>query len=496
MLQSAAAADELLLKTYYRNALGKKGAELKSAMKDIISQADVLAYGSGQGKTWFGFYQTDRMANDQVRDRYSNEQFFFSTANPYSAVSGMNIEHAVANSWWNHTKNQAYKDLHHLMPCESRINSSKGNFGMGRVTTVKNTNQCTKVGTGPGADGETISLWEPADKWKGDFARVYFYMVTCYSDLSWTSESKNSISTSDWRTLLPWAYELYLQWSRQDPVDDIERARNEAVYTIQGNRNPFIDFPELAEHIWGNKANESFSIGDEGGGHTPTPEPEPTPGDSLLVLYQNLQASAGNFATVTSDGTQSVVWNHDTKYGMVGNAYSTGKTGDDWLVTPQINLHGHMGATLEFSHAVGYNNGADPSTMFEVLVSTDYAQRPDDATWERLDVQWPSELLTATSKFTKFITVKVNLDGYAHRFVNIAFHYTADASRCWAWEIKSATVKAKPAPTGIDDNYLSPIADEDAVFDINGNYIGREIPSRRGIYIVRRGGYTFKRIVR
>ena len=90
----------------------------------------------------------------------------------------------------------------------------------------------------------------------------------------------------------------------------------------------------------------------------------------------------------------------------------------------------------------------------------------------------------------------MSLDAYAHRFVNVAFRYTANASNCWAWEIKNATVKAKPAPTGIDDNYLSPIADEDAVFDMNGNYVGRDIPSRRGLYIVRRGGYTYKRIVR
>ena len=49
----------------------------------------------------------------------------------------------------------------------------------------------------------------------------------------------------------PWAIKLLLQWSRQDPVSEKERTRNEKVYAIQGNRNPFIDYPELVEYIWG-----------------------------------------------------------------------------------------------------------------------------------------------------------------------------------------------------------------------------------------------------
>lgn len=55
-----------------------------------------------------------------------------------------------------------------------------------------------------------------------------------------------------------WAINLLLHWSRQDPVSEKERARNEKVFLIQGNRNPFIDYPELAEYIWGNKVGSVF----------------------------------------------------------------------------------------------------------------------------------------------------------------------------------------------------------------------------------------------
>ena len=69
------------LKTYYATAVGKKKAELKSAMHDIIGTATVLDYGSGTNKTWYGFYQTDRMSNNEVRDRYSNDHRYFNTSN-------------------------------------------------------------------------------------------------------------------------------------------------------------------------------------------------------------------------------------------------------------------------------------------------------------------------------------------------------------------------------------------------------------------------------
>ena len=491
----AVSARSIDLKTYYASAVGKKKTELKAAMHDIIKEADVLEYGSGKDKTWYGFYQTDRIpVTNEVRDRYSNDQRYFTTGS-YSAVGGMNIEHSLANSWWGGSKNQAYKDIHHLMPCESKINSSKSNYGMGKVTNVTTDNGCTKVGTGPGSGGNNIQMWEPADKWKGDFARVYFYMVTCYSNLTWKSEALKSFTNTEWPTLQPWASELYLQWAKDDPIDDIERERNEAVYQIQGNRNPFIDIPDLAEYIWGTKVDVAFTM--DGSVIPDPPTPIPTPGDSILILEQDFKNSQqGDFTTVQADGMQSSLWKYDAKYGMVANAYNYGKSGDDWLISPAIDLTGMQGATIEFSHAVGFHNGVDPSTMFEVLVSTDYLQEPSEATWTRLeDVNWPIE--TGSSKYTKFLSSgNVSLDDYAGEVIYIAFRYTANSNACWAWEIDHARVKGKALPTGIDQNYMSPVDAEDAVFDMNGRYVGTTVPTQRGIYIVRQGGYTYKRFVK
>lgn len=248
---------------YYNKANGKKKEELKVALKSIIGNPTVLEYGSGAGRTWSGFYSTDRYNGNQVRDRYSNEVFYFSNtanANSASAPAGMNIEHSFAKSWWGGESNKAYKDLFNLMPCEQKINSSKSNYVMGKVTsTVITDNGCTKVGK-TSVDGKTFNVWEPADEWKGDFARTYFYMVTSYSDFTWKTDGVNMLEQNHWPTLKKWAYELLLKWHREDPIDDIERERNEAVYLIQGNRNPFVDYPNLAEYIWGDSIEYAFIV--------------------------------------------------------------------------------------------------------------------------------------------------------------------------------------------------------------------------------------------
>jgi len=87
-------------------------------------------------------------------------------------------------------------------------------------------------------------------------------MVTCYENYSndWvTTSALNELEKNNYPTFQQWAYELLLKWSQQDPVSDKEINRNNAVYKIQGNRNPFIDYPELAEYIWGAKMESAWS---------------------------------------------------------------------------------------------------------------------------------------------------------------------------------------------------------------------------------------------
>jgi hypothetical protein len=110
--------------------------------------------------------------------------------------------------------------------------------------------------------GYTGTVFEPIDEYKGDFARTYFYMSTRYytEDSSWPGSPMTTGSQ-----LKPWALQMMLNWSAQDPVSEKETNRNNSVYIIQHNRNPFIDHPEFANNIWGfpvgtGHSREAFSL--------------------------------------------------------------------------------------------------------------------------------------------------------------------------------------------------------------------------------------------
>lgn len=91
------------------------------------------------------------------------------------------------------------------MPSEQKINSAKSNYPMGKVNNASTDNGCTKVGTGSNG----YKLWEPADKWKGDFARGYMYMATAYQDFTWSgTQALQILQQGDYPTLCEWAYTL------------------------------------------------------------------------------------------------------------------------------------------------------------------------------------------------------------------------------------------------------------------------------------------------
>lgn len=415
---------------YYSKANGLKKEALKQAMHDIAGKANVLGYGSGTGNTWSGFYKTDRMENDQVRDRYSYEKFYFTS--PNAAPSGMNIEHSFPKSWWGGSKNQAYCDLFNLMPCQTSINSKKSNYVMGKVKTQTNGNGCTTIGK----DSAGRQVWEPADEWKGDFARNYFYMVTIYSNLTWTSAGLDMLENNDWPTLQPWAYTLLLQWSRQDPVDDIEKERNEAVYGIQGNRNPFVDYPNLAEYIWGDSIAYAFSVDEssQGGGVTPC-----EPNLDIVLCDEDFRSSQGDWTVMDVNlGTLTRVWRQDSQYGMVASAYvnNTKHTTESWLVSPEYDLTDAASASFTFTHT-----GKFFGTMEEE--ATLWASTDSGDNWEQIAIS-----TYMTGEDWTFVTATQDLGNLCDKHIRLAFRYTSTTAAAATWEIKTARLTATKG-TGI-----------------------------------------------
>ena len=249
---------------YYKDAQNTSDSTLKNHLGTIICCGRRYRYGSGAKHSWDGFFYTDRdTVTNQVLDMYSNNVRYFNPESPTASVADFDIEHMLPKSWWGGDVNPAYCDLFHLVPGDASANRSKSNHAPG-IPADSSFNNGSFV-TGRDTVHGLQRVFCPENQYKGDFARAYFYIATCYGDsLTWlTSGEPASAMTNDgWEEFRPWLRDLLLEWHRMDPVSEKEKTRAIEVNKIQGNRNPFIDFPELVEYIWGNKKGEVVNFYD------------------------------------------------------------------------------------------------------------------------------------------------------------------------------------------------------------------------------------------
>jgi endonuclease I len=255
--------------TYYQNADGKKGEALKTALCVIINPHTERTY----KQLWTDFQSTDMREDGKVWDMYSsitNYEFGTDQAGNFSKEGDKyNREHSFPKSWFNDAT-PMYTDLFHLYPTDGTVNGKRDNHPFGEVANPSWTSAegFSKLGTCtyPGYSG---TVFEPNDEYKGDFARTYFYMVTCYEEKlpNWYENNPESQPTLDGNTypgLSSWQLEMLMKWAKNDPVSEKETNRNNAVYGIQRNRNPYIDYPGLEEYVWGDKKEEAFSYNNYG----------------------------------------------------------------------------------------------------------------------------------------------------------------------------------------------------------------------------------------
>ncbi len=242
---------------YYDSAEGKYGQELRVALYNIIkTNVTPITY----SELWDAYPRTDKKPNGKVWDIYSDIPngtppyeftFFTNQCGNYSSEGDCyNREHTVPASWFNDAS-PMYSDLFHVLPTDGYVNNRRSNYPYGKVGSASWTSQNgSKLGSSA-TTGYTGTVFEPIDSFKGDVARIYFYMATRYMDkiASWTGDS---FENSDLST---WAKSLFFQWHQLDPVSTKERNRNDSVYVIQHNRNPFVDHPEWVNDIWGPNAS-------------------------------------------------------------------------------------------------------------------------------------------------------------------------------------------------------------------------------------------------
>ncbi|MGG0658080.1 endonuclease [Rummeliibacillus pycnus] len=222
---------------YYSDAIGKEGQVLKVALHEIIDDNRVLSY----DEVWNALKITD----EDPKNPNNVILLYSGDSRPKDKAGGnvgdWNREHTWAKSHGDFgTSNGPGTDIHNLRPADVQVNSARGNldFDIGGSAVI-NCSECKR-------DSDSF---EPPNDVKGDVARILFYMATRYEkddrvDLELNDQVNNG--TNPFHGKLS----ILLKWNEQDPVSEWEKQRNEKIYKIQGNRNPFIDHPEWVEAIW------------------------------------------------------------------------------------------------------------------------------------------------------------------------------------------------------------------------------------------------------
>jgi len=239
-----------VLDTYYQSITTQKGEELKTALYKVIGYTDEIG-------SYDDLYDTYRKVDvrpdgNHLWDIYSDTNDFTlndSRINNSYKKEGdsLNREHMIPQSVFNEASPMK-NDPHHVLPSDGYVNNRRSNFPHGVVTgKVEYASSCGgKLGT----DKDGTRVFEPLARYKGDTARIYFYFVTCYQNripnYNYDVFAKNTYPSLNTKYL-----ELYLRWHLTDTVSAKEVVRNNAIYQIQHNRNPYIDHPEYACNIWG-----------------------------------------------------------------------------------------------------------------------------------------------------------------------------------------------------------------------------------------------------
>ncbi len=246
---------------YYDGTAGLKGAALKTKLSQIITSGHQT---KSYDNLYNGYPSTDSdnyyEKDGSVLDIYSENP---SGKDPYVYQHGSkqcgsykvegdcyNREHVFPQGYFN-SASPMVSDIHHIVPTDGKVNGNRSNFPFGKVGTANFVSaNGSKRGTSasPNYSG---TVFEPIDEFKGDVARMILYFATRYESKLSTFSDNDILTNTAFPGVEAWELAVLKEWHTNDPVSQREIDRNNAAYTYQGNRNPFIDHPEYVALIWG-----------------------------------------------------------------------------------------------------------------------------------------------------------------------------------------------------------------------------------------------------
>ena len=270
------------LPAYYEDIDGKSGKTLFDAIQKVTK----LGYSSlGYDGLWGAYKKTDMRDNGKIWDMYSDCSWTVGSdqcGSYNNECDCYNREHSIPKSWFGGSKSGPGCDIFQVVPTDGYVNNKRSSYAFGEVSSASYTYDGAKLGSAKsititggntiaGNTGASVScsgtVFEPRDEYKGDFARGYFGTMIKWANgdySAFTTGDGGKIFSTNYSTgafgLTQYGVALLMKWHRQDPVSQKEIDRNNGIQQTQGNRNPFIDYPYLAEYIWGEKAGQTLDL--------------------------------------------------------------------------------------------------------------------------------------------------------------------------------------------------------------------------------------------
>ncbi len=374
VVQTDAATDYYDAATdYYSGITATGGTQLLGQVHDLIVRTHNKYTSYDDCKTYAP--KTDPSLDGRgILEFYTHETM---TTGFGSSAGILNREHVWPQSLGNWKTSNAGSDLHHIRPTETRLNGDRGNKKYGEVTGGTPQYSRTTSGANSQLGGyANSSTFMPLDNVKGDVARIVMYVYTHYNTASNVGGTVNSqgsgaltftrvISASNENA----AKQLLIEWNKSDPVDAIEEKRNEEVYKIQGNRNPFIDHPEYASMIWGDGSYDPVD--------PPVSDEKPT---KLTITPSAVTMSVGGtlnliVSATPSDASTSVKWSVEPKNVVTIadgklTAYAEGQATVTATSTLDQNVKATATVTVKKSEGGGGSTSADSFTINRDSVET------------------------------------------------------------------------------------------------------------------------------
>lgn len=481
---------------YYKNADGAKGKNLKTALAGIISNHTTISY-SG---LWDCYKTTDVRPDGKIWDMYSNSTDYVpggpAQGKSYSKEGdAYNREHSVPQSWFNE-QSPMKSDLVHVVPTDGYVNNRRSNypFGENRGEKYQSNGGFSKLGvcTTPGYSG---TVFEPNDEYKGDFARIYFYMVTCYENRvsSWDSDM---LDGSSYPAISKWALDMFLRWAADDPVSQKEIDRNNAVYKLQGNRNPFVDYPGLEQYVWGTLMDtafkyDNFEVVDPGNPDTPdTPDPDnpdkPDPDNPDTPDVPDNPLEGEQTYILVADASQLVI---GQDYLIVCDDTSTGLSdlsdNSKFFTCTSVNISGDKINTEVgregFPHALVLGGQKNAYTFYDAVEEGYLALNSNDNALNLNESDGGSASWTVTISGGK---AQITSNAYADR--SVMYNKTAPRFACYKSGQTAVSLYINKVSNGIE-NITADGDINNKVYSLDGRVVAnsRQITSLpSGIYIV------------